>query len=219
MNNSQIELVFSRLEKNNPQPTTELHYSNGFELLVAVVLSAQATDIRVNIVTKKLFSLANTPEAMLELGEKTIRETIKSIGLYQNKAKNVIKLSQQIIDEHHHSIPQTLDQLTTLAGVGRKTANVILNTLYGHLVIAVDTHVYRVSKRLGIALKEDKTPLAVEKRIIKRIPKRWLRHAHHWLILHGRYICKAKQPSCTTCPLNDLCDDFLNRQVDSHSNH
>ena len=129
------------------------------------------------------------------------------------------KLSQQIIDEHHHSIPQTLDQLTTLAGVGRKTANVILNTLYGHLVIAVDTHVYRVSKRLGIALKEDKTPLAVEKRIIKRIPKRWLRHAHHWLILHGRYICKAKQPSCTTCPLNDLCDDFLNRQVDSHSNH
>lgn len=219
MNNSQIELVFSRLEKNNPQPTTELHYSNGFELLVAVVLSAQATDIRVNIVTKKLFSLANTPEAMLELGEKTIRETIKSIGLYQNKAKNVIKLSQQIIDEHHHSIPQTLDQLTTLAGVGRKTANVILNTLYGHLVIAVDTHVYRVSKRLGIALKEDKTPLAVEKRIIKRIPKRWLRHAHHWLILHGRYICKAKQPSCTTCPLNDLCDDFLNRQVDSLSNH
>ncbi len=219
MNNSQIELVFSRLEKNNPQPTTELHYSNAFELLVAVVLSAQATDIRVNIVTKKLFSLANTPEAMLELGEKAIRETIKSIGLYQNKAKNVIKLSQQIIDEHHHSIPQTLDQLTTLAGVGRKTANVILNTLYGHLVIAVDTHVYRVSKRLGIALKEDKTPLAVEKRIIKRIPKRWLRHAHHWLILHGRYICKAKQPSCTTCPLNDLCDDFLDRQVDSHSNH
>ena len=205
MNKQTATEIFERLQTANPEPTTELIYHNDFELLVAVVLSAQATDIRVNIVTEKLFAQANNPRDMVTLGEDQVRTLIQSLGLYKNKAKNVILLSQQLIDRHAGQVPQHMEELIELAGVGRKTANVILNTLYHHPTIAVDTHVFRVSKRLKLAPKSATTPEAVEKHLMKKIPKAFLLHAHHWLILHGRYTCLARKPLCQGCIIKDLC--------------
>ncbi|MBF13798.1 MAG: endonuclease III [Legionellales bacterium] len=197
--------IFQRFKQHNPTPTTELNYTTPFELLIAVVLSAQATDIRVNIVTQQLFSLAKSPETMVELGEKKIARAIQSLGLYRNKAKNVYALSQQLITNHHSQVPNHYESLIKLPGVGRKTANVILNTYYHAPTIAVDTHVYRVSKRIGLVSSQANTPLAVEKKLLATIPTEYLYHAHHWLILHGRYICMARKPKCRDCFIRDCC--------------
>jgi endonuclease-3 len=194
---------FSRLQAIEPEPKGELNYSNPFTLLVAVVLSAQATDIGVNKATKALFETADTPEKMAALGEDKIRDFIKTIGLFNAKAKNVYKLSRILIDEHNSEVPQNRDALVKLPGVGRKTANVVLNMAFGQPTIAVDTHLFRVGNRTGLA--KGKTPEAVEKILEKKIPKEFLLHAHHWLILHGRYICKARKPECGKCPVADLC--------------
>jgi len=194
---------FSRLQAIEPEPKGELNYTNPFTLLVAVVLSAQATDIGVNKATEALFKAADTPEKMVALGEKKIRDYIKTIGLFNAKAKNVYKLSQILIDEHNSVVPQDRDALVMLPGVGRKTANVVLNMAFGQPTIAVDTHLFRVSNRTGLA--GGKTVEAVEAKLEKKIPKEFLLHAHHWLILHGRYICKARKPDCPNCPVNDLC--------------
>lgn len=205
MTPAKIKQVFEILRTKNPSPTTELIYNNDFELLVAVVLSAQSTDIRVNIVTDVLFSKANSANKMVQLNEKAVSEIIQSLGLYKSKAKHVIKLSQQLVDLHSGLVPKNYDELIQLAGVGRKTANVILNTLYHQPTIAVDTHVYRVSKRIGLASKHSKTPLAVENDLLKSIPKPYLINAHHWLILHGRYTCKARHPNCKNCCIQQYC--------------
>ena len=194
---------FSRLQAIEPEPKGELNYTNPFTLLVAVVFSAQATDIGVNKATEALFKAADTPEKMVALGEKKIRDYIKTIGLFNAKAKNVYKLSQILIDEHNSVVPQDRDALVMLPGVGRKTANVVLNMAFGQPTIAVDTHLFRVSNRTGLA--GGKTVEAVEAKLEKKIPKEFLLHAHHWLILHGRYICKARKPDCPNCPVNDLC--------------
>ena len=194
---------FSRLQAIEPEPKGELNYTNPFTLLVAVVLSAQATDIGVNKATKALFEAADTPEKMVTLGEDKIRDHIKTIGLFNAKAKNTYKLSQILIDEYNSDVPQTRDDLIKLPGVGRKTANVVLNMAFGQPTIAVDTHLFRVGNRTGLAT--GKTPDEVEKKLEKKIPKEFLMHAHHWLILHGRYICKARKPDCPNCPVNDLC--------------
>ncbi|MEM9469138.1 MAG: endonuclease III [Pseudomonadota bacterium] len=194
---------FSRLQAIEPEPKGELNYSNPFTLLVAVVLSAQATDVSVNKATEGLFKTADTPEKMVALGEDKIRTFIKTIGLFNAKAKNVFKLSQILIEEHNSEVPQDRDTLIKLPGVGRKTANVVLNMAFGQPTIAVDTHLFRVGNRTGLA--PGKTPEAVEKKLEKKIPKEFLLHAHHWLILHGRYICKARKPECSKCPVNDLC--------------
>lgn len=203
MKKAEIREFFRRLEENNPEPKGELDYVNPFTLLVAVVLSAQATDVGVNKATGPLFAVADTPEKMLALGEETVRDYIKSIGLYKTKAKNVIKLCDALIRDHNSEVPQTREELEQLAGVGRKTANVVLNIAFGHPTIAVDTHLYRLGNRTGLA--PGKTPLEVEKKLEKRIPREYLRHAHHWLILHGRYICKARKPDCPACLVSDLC--------------
>lgn len=195
---------FSRLQKINPEPKGELTYTNPFTLLVAVVLSAQATDIGVNKATPALFKVADTPEKMMALGEDKIREYIKTIGLFNTKAKNVYKLSQMLIENYNSQVPKTRDELVELPGVGRKTANVVLNMAFGQPTIAVDTHIFRVSNRTGLA--SGKTPDEVEKKLEKTIPKEFLMHAHHWLILQGRYICKARKPECSKCPVNDLCE-------------
>lgn len=205
MTPAKIKQVFEILRTKNPSPTTELIYNNDFELLVAVVLSAQSTDIRVNIVTNILFSKANSAHKMVKLNEKEVSEIIQTLGLYKSKAKNVIKLSQQLVDLYDGLVPKSYDELIQLAGVGRKTANVILNTLYHQPTIAVDTHVYRVSKRIGLASKRSKTPLAVENDLLKSIPKPYLINAHHWLILHGRYTCKARNPGCKNCCIQQYC--------------
>lgn len=194
---------FSRLQAIESEPKGELNYTNPFTLLVAVVLSAQATDIGVNKATKALFEAANTPKKMVALGEDKIRDYIKTIGLFNTKAKNVYKLSQILIDEHNSIVPENRDDLVKLPGVGRKTANVVLNMAFGQPTIAVDTHLFRVSNRTGLA--SGKTPEAVEKKLEQKIPKEFLLHAHHWLILHGRYICKARKPDCPNCPVKDLC--------------
>ncbi|MAZ76982.1 MAG: endonuclease III [Micavibrio sp.] len=194
---------FSRLQAIEPEPKGELNYTNPFTLLVAVVLSAQATDIGVNKATKALFEAANTPKKMVALGEDKIRDYIKTIGLFNTKAKNIYKLSQILIDEHNSIVPENRDDLVKLPGVGRKTANVVLNMAFGQPTIAVDTHLFRVSNRTGLA--SGKTPEAVEKKLEQKIPKEFLLHAHHWLILHGRYICKARKPDCPNCPVKDLC--------------
>ena len=198
--------AFRRLREANPHPTTELEYASPFQLLVAVVLSAQATDKSVNIVTRRLFALAPTPEAMADLGEAGIAEQIKSIGLFRNKAKNTYLLCRQLLECHGGQVPNDRDALEALPGVGRKTANVVLNTIFGEPTMAVDTHIFRLANRTGLAPGKD--VLEVEKRLLRRIPKEYLRDAHHWLILHGRYICTARKPKCGECIIRDLC---LNR--------
>jgi len=203
MNKKNIKEVFLRFEKNNPKPKGELIYISPYTLLVAVVLSAQATDISVNKATKNLFRLAKTPLEMLSLGEQKVIENIKSIGLYKNKAKNVINLSKILIEKFNGQVPKSLEELKTLPGVGRKTANVVLNMAFGFPTIAVDTHVFRVSNRTKIA--PGKNVDEVEDLLLKRIPEEYLLYAHHWLILHGRYICKARKPLCEQCSILDLC--------------
>ena len=195
--------IFRRLAAANPEPKGELEYGNPYTLLVAVVLSAQATDAGVNKATRGLFAVADTPKKMVALGEAEVRERIKTIGLYRNKAKNVISLSQQLLAEHGGEVPHQREALEALPGVGRKTANVVLNTAFGEPTMAVDTHVFRIAHRLGLA--SGKTPLEVEMGLLKVIPAAYLRHAHHWLILHGRYVCQARRPKCDACVVCDLC--------------
>ena len=195
--------VFRRLRDANPHPTTELEYASPFQLLVAVVLSAQSTDKGVNIATRRLFALAPTPEAMMDLGEAGIAEQIKTIGLYRNKAKNTALLSRLLVERHGGEVPNDRTALEALPGVGRKTANVVLNTIFGEPTMAVDTHIFRLANRTGLAPGKD--VVAVEKRLLRRIPKEYLRDAHHWLILHGRYVCVARKPKCGECSIRDLC--------------
>jgi len=195
--------AFRRLRDANPNPTTELEYASPFQLLVAVVLSAQATDKGVNIATRKLFAAAPTPEAMADLGENGIAEYIKTIGLFRNKAKNTAQLSRLLIERHGGEVPNDREALEALPGVGRKTANVVLNTIFGEPTMAVDTHIFRLANRTGLAPGKD--VLEVEKRLLRRIPKEYLRDAHHWLILHGRYVCIARKPKCDECIIRDLC--------------
>jgi endonuclease-3 len=199
----EVAEMFRRFQAADPEPQGELHYANPYTLLVAVVLSAQATDESVNRATLPLFKIADTPAKMLKLGEDKVRAAIKTIGLYRNKAKNVILLSQQLIDKHGGGVPDDRDALEALPGVGRKTANVVLNTAFGHPTIAVDTHLFRLGNRTGLA--PGKTPAEVEVKLLKTVPKDYARHAHHWLILHGRYICKARKPECWRCPISDIC--------------
>ena len=195
--------LFARLKEAMPAPETELEYSSDYTLLVAVVLSAQATDVGVNKATRGLFKVADTPRAMVELGEEGLREHIKTIGLFNSKAKNVIALSEMLLAEHSGEVPRTRSELEALPGVGRKTANVVLNTAFGEPTLAVDTHVQRVANRTGLAA--GKTPRAVEDKLMKTVPEDYLPNAHHWLILHGRYTCKARRPECWHCPVEDLC--------------
>jgi len=201
--NAEIEEAFRRLRAANPQPRGELHYINPFTLLIAVVLSAQATDAGVNKATPALFALADTPEKMVALGEDKVRDLIRTIGLFRTKAKNVIALSKKLVVEHGGMVPAVREALEALPGVGRKTANVVLNVAFGAETIAVDTHIFRVGNRTGLA--PGKNPLEVEAKLEKVVPPAYRRHAHHWLILHGRYICKAQRPLCEKCPINDLC--------------
>ncbi|MFN4166161.1 MAG: endonuclease III [Ferrovibrio sp.] len=203
MKPQQATEFFARLAKQNPEPKTELNYVNAYTLLVAVVLSAQATDAGVNKATKALFEKVTTPAQMLKLGEAGLKQHIKTIGLFNAKAKNVIALSKILVDQHDSQVPRDRDALQALPGVGRKTANVVLNVLWGEPTIAVDTHIFRVSNRTGLA--KGKTPLAVELALEKAVPKQFVQHAHHWLILHGRYICKARKPDCWRCIVADLC--------------
>lgn len=198
-----VREIFRRLSAENPEPKGELEHSNAYTLLVAVVLSAQATDAGVNKATRPLFSIADTPEKMLALGEDTVRDYVKSIGLYRTKAKNVIALSQRLVSEFGGQVPDDRDVLESLPGVGRKTANVVMNIAFGHPTMAVDTHVFRVANRIG--LSDGKTPLLVEEDLVRCIPSDYAMHAHHWLILHGRYLCKARKPECWRCPITDLC--------------
>ena len=204
MNSSKRFEIFSRLKAANPNPTTELVYRTPFELLVAVVLSAQATDKSVNIATKILFQEANTPENIFSLGETELRKYIKSIGLYKTKAKNILATCNLLIQNHDSSVPQTMEELEELPGVGQKTANVILNTAFGKPTIAVDTHIFRISNRTGLAT--GKNVSEVELKLLKFVPKQFHQDAHHWLILHGRYVCKARKPECTKCIIEDMCD-------------
>lgn len=198
-----IDEFYRRLSLVNPAPTSELEYCNPYTLLVAVVLSAQATDVGVNKATGPLFKVADTPEKMVALGEAKVRDYIKTIGLFNTKAKNVIKLSRLLIEEHESAVPRDRAALEALPGVGRKTANVVLNVAFGEPTIAVDTHIFRVGNRTGLA--PGKTPLEVEIGLVKRTPEKWKLHAHHWLILHGRYVCKARKPDCAACAVHDLC--------------
>lgn len=204
MNAKKIREIFLRFSKANPSPTTELIYHSPFELLIAVILSAQATDISVNKATRPLFSVANTPEKILALGIDSLKNYIKTIGLFNTKANNIQKTCQRLIDHYDSKVPEDREALESLPGVGRKTANVILNTCFGHPTIAVDTHIFRVAQRIGLA--KGKTPLAVEIQLEKTIPKEFLLDAHHWLILHGRYTCTARKPHCPECLINDLCE-------------
>lgn len=204
MNKEKRTQIFTRLRDATPNPKTELNYSTPFELLVAVMLSAQATDVGVNKATDKLYPVANTPEAILALGVYGLKEYIKTIGLFNTKAENVIKTCQLLIDKHNGVVPDNQKDLEALPGVGRKTANVILNTAFNQPTMAVDTHIFRVSNRTGIAPGKD--VLEVEKRLVRLIPKEFLMNAHHWLILHGRYVCKARRPQCGSCIIEDLCE-------------
>ena len=199
----EMRAIFARFKQQRPEPKGELDHVNPFTLLVAVVLSAQATDVGVNKATKELFKVADTPEKMVALGEDVVRDYIKTIGLYRNKAKNVILLSQKLIEEFDSTVPRDRDTLTTLPGVGRKTANVVVSMAFGQPTIAVDTHIFRIGNRLGMA--PGKTPDEIEAILEKRIPEEYLFHAHHWLILHGRYTCKARKPECENCIIADLC--------------
>ena len=196
--------IFERLREANPAPKTELRYSSNFELLVAVILSAQATDVGVNAATAKLYPVANTPEAILAIGEDGLKRHIRTIGLFNTKAKNVIATCRMLVEKHGSQVPQTREELEALPGVGRKTANVILNTAFRQVAMAVDTHIFRVSNRTGIA--PGRTVLEVEKELLRLVPDEFLLDAHHWLILHGRYTCAARKPRCGECPIADLCE-------------
>ncbi len=200
---AEAQAIFQRFHADNPEPEGELDYVNAYTLLVAVLLSAQATDVGVNRATKNLFKIADTPEKMVALGEDRVREEIRTIGLFKTKAKNVIAMSELLIRDHGGEVPENREALEKLPGVGRKTANVVLNIFFGHPTIAVDTHLFRLGNRIGIA--PGKTPLDVEKAMEKAIPPEYSLHAHHWLILHGRYICKARKPECKRCVIYDLC--------------
>jgi len=196
--------IFKRFKEANPNPTTELTYNTPFELLISVILSAQSTDKGVNKATAKLYPIANTPQAILALGEEKLKECIKTIGLYNTKAKNILKTCHILIDQHHGEVPAKRQALEALPGVGRKTANVLLNTAFGQPTMAVDTHIFRVANRTNLA--PGKTVLEVEKNLLKRVPKDYLHDAHHWLILHGRYTCIARKPRCGSCIIYDLCE-------------
>ena len=211
MNKDKRYEIFSRLREANPNPTTELNYQSDFELLIAVILSAQATDVGVNKATAKLYPIANTPKAIYALGVNGLSDYIKTIGLYNSKAKNVIATCKLLMDEHNSEVPDDRAALEALPGVGRKTANVVLNTAFGHPAMAVDTHIFRVSNRTKIA--PGKTVLAVEKGLMKFIPSEFLIDAHHWLILHGRYTCIARKPRCGSCIISDLCE-YKDKQID-----
>jgi endonuclease-3 len=204
VNPAKREEIYRRLRAANPEPTTELIYSNPFELLVAVILSAQATDVGVNKATAKLYPVANTPQAILDLGEAGLKSYIKTIGLFNSKAANIMKTCRILLEEHGGEVPCDRAALEALPGVGRKTANVILNTAFGEPTIAVDTHIFRVSNRTRLA--QGKTPLEVEKRLLKFTADEFKKDAHHWLILHGRYVCKARKPDCPNCVIRDLCE-------------
>ncbi|MBV8656892.1 MAG: endonuclease III [Burkholderiales bacterium] len=204
MNPSTRRIFFERLREQNPHPKTELNYSTPFELLIAVVLSAQATDVGVNKATARLYPVANTPSAIFALGQAGLESYIQTIGLYRSKAKHVIALCQMLMEHHDGEVPQTREALEALPGVGRKTANVVLNTAFGQPTMAVDTHIFRVSNRTGLAPGKDVR--AVEDRLVKVIPAEFMQDAHHWLILHGRYICKARKPECGQCVVRDVCD-------------
>lgn len=203
LNAKKIREIFMRFRRANPKPTTELVYHSHFELLISVILSAQATDSSVNKATATLFRDANTPEKILALGLTGLKKYIKTIGLYNSKAANIIKTCKILIEKYHSTVPRTREELEELPGVGRKTANVILNTCFREPVIAVDTHIFRVAQRIGLA--KGKTPLEVEKQLMQVIPHEFLHDAHHWLILHGRYVCTARKPKCPECIINDLC--------------
>jgi endonuclease-3 len=203
MRKEEIDQFFTRLAAARPNPETELDYINPYTLLVAVVLSAQATDVGVNKATRALFEVASTPQQMVALGEAKLSDYIRTIGLYRTKAKNVIALSEILVAEHGGQVPESREALEKLPGVGRKTANVVLNSAFGHPTIAVDTHAFRVCNRTGLA--PGATPLEVETKLDKRVPSKWKRNAHHWLILHGRYVCKARKPECPVCPVLTLC--------------
>jgi len=204
MNLDKRTAIYQKLRELDPNPDTELHYENPFQLLVAVILSAQATDISVNKATDKLYPVANTPEAIFALGVDGLTPYIRTIGLYNSKAGNIIKTCRMLIDLHGSEVPKNREQLEALPGVGRKTANVVLNTAFGEPTIAVDTHILRVSNRTGIA--KGKTPLAVEKRLVRSTPDEFKKNAHHWLILHGRYVCKARKPLCGECAIVEWCE-------------
>jgi endonuclease-3 len=204
MNNEKRTAIYARLRELDPNPDTELHYDSPFELLVAVILSAQATDISVNKATNKLYPVASTPEQILGLGVAGLKPYIKTIGLFNNKAENIIKTCRILVDEHNGAVPRTREELERLPGVGRKTANVIMNTAFGEPTIAVDTHIFRVANRTGMA--KGKTPLEVEKRLVRLTPDEFRKDAHHWLILHGRYTCKARKPLCGECAIFDWCE-------------
>ena len=204
MNKEKRTAIYSTLRARMPAPTTELEYVDPFELLIAVILSAQATDISVNKATKKLYPVANTPESILALSVSGLKPYIRTIGLFNSKAENIIKTCRILLQEHDGEVPRTREELEALPGVGRKTANVVLNTAFGEPTIAVDTHIFRVSNRTGIA--KGKTPLEVEKRLVRLTPDEFKKDAHHWLILHGRYVCKARKPLCGECPIVDWCE-------------
>jgi endonuclease III len=204
MNDANRRRIFERLRTANPEPTTELVYRNPFELLIAVILSAQATDKGVNQATARLFTVANTPQAILDLGEDGLKQYIRTIGLYNSKARNIIRTCERLVAEHAGTVPRTREALESLPGVGRKTANVVLNTAFGEPTVAVDTHIFRVGNRTRIA--PGATVSAVEQQLLRHTPREFLRHAHHWLILHGRYCCVARAPRCHVCPIADLCE-------------
>lgn len=199
----QVRKLFAQLEQDNPTPQTELRYSTPFELLIAVILSAQATDISVNQATEKLFPIANTPEKILGIGEDKLKKAIKTIGLYNSKARNILKTCELLVHQFNSTVPKTRAELESLPGVGRKTANVILNTLFGQATIAVDTHIFRIANRIGLA--QGKTPREVEDQLLKITPKPYLKNAHHWLVLHGRYVCTARKPHCQSCSIAPYC--------------
>jgi len=204
MNPAKRQQIFERLREQNPDPRTELQYSSTFELLIAVVLSAQATDVSVNKATAKLYPVANTPQAILDLGVEGLKSFIKTIGLFNSKAENVIKTCRILVEQHGGEVPHDRAALEALPGVGRKTANVVLNTAFGEPTMAVDTHIFRIGNRIKLA--PGKTPLEVERKLLKVVPKEFMQDAHHWLILHGRYVCTARSPKCPQCVINDLCE-------------
>ncbi len=204
MDSKKVELIFEKFQQSSPVPKIELNYTNDFTLLVAIVLSARTTDISVNKITKELFSITDTPEKMLNLGQSELRKYISSIGLYNSKAKNIIGLSKILIERYNSKVPTNLDDLVSLPGVGRKSANVFLNSGLGVLTLAVDTHVFRVSNRIGLVKEKD--VLKTEQSLLNVVPKKYLLYAHHWLVLHGRYVCKAQKPSCETCIIHGLCE-------------
>jgi endonuclease-3 len=204
VNREKRTAIYSRLRELDPHPTTELDYGTAFELLISVILSAQATDVGVNKATARLYKVANTPQAILDLGIAGLKSYIRTIGLFNSKAENIIKTCRILLEEHGGEVPRTREELERLPGVGRKTANVILNTAFGEPTIAVDTHIFRVANRTGLA--KGKTPLEVEKRLVRLTPEEFMKDAHHWLILHGRYVCKARRPECRRCPIVEWCE-------------